>query len=937
MNFERKKVALALAQVLGIGGAMVVVGTPAQAQDIRVQVTGSSIKRVEAEGALPVDTITRDDIVRSGAQTTEQVLAGIAAMSSQGGTDLAGGVGTTTYGLSSVSLRGLGSQRTLVLVNGRRLAAFSGGGGASVNVNAIPLAAIERIEVLKDGASAIYGSDAVAGVVNFILTKNYSGLGVEVTAGTPTRSGGGQNTNVSAVGGVGDLEKDKFNLTITGSYLDSRQLFAKSRDFAKTGNVPPYFTAGATGQGNIEGAYVPGTGSAAAGTWKEGTRVAGFGTSPGSGYGNPLASPDTCSTISMFKNLTNSSKGAPFCTFDSATVVGLIPEVQSANFSGNFVWKLTNNIEFFADGLYADTTVTQRFQPSPVRRSFLTSDAQFQAQGVDPVLLIYPKNFYYNTAANYLKAQGFGSIVGQPLAITSRVFDFGPRTNMDISDQTRIVAGLRGDLWKQDWTLAYSYNESKVKGSVPDGYFSQVAYAKVVQASSNGTADDWNPWSLNQSAAFNAKLPAAKYTGATQNAKATTQGVDGNLTGDVWQLPAGPLQYAAGFQWRREDLVTNPSAALFSGDIAGLGGATPPINRSRDVGALYAEINIPIIKDLEVNGAVRADHYSDFGTTTNWKGNVRWQPVKQLLLRGSAGTGFRAPTLTDLWLPQTVGTSAQFTDPANPQNPNLQVPALSGGNPLLQPETSKQYSAGFVYAPIPSLSLGLDWWKIKLDQIITTPSAQEVVTRFRAGDPAYKNLVILDSSNNVDQVNTFLYNTAGANIQGYDVDVTWRDTFSFGNLYFNITGTYMQQYDQTSPGGVVSHKVGTLIEPDCGAPVLDAENGGVILRWKSVATLSWTQGPWTASIIQNWYNSYQTGCRQIDGVQNFTGNQQTYDLYFAYKGIKDLTLAVGARNVFDKNPPIFVPVSNQFQAGYDPSQYDPRARFVYFTAGYKFN
>lgn len=941
MKFERKQVALALAQVLGIGGAMVVVGTPAQAQDIRVNVTGSSIKRVEAEGALPIDTVTRDDIARSGAQTVEQLLSTLSSFSSQNAVSGAGGVGASTYGRSTVSLRGLGDSRSLILVNGKRMAPFpSAGGGAAVNVNSIPLAAIERVEVLKDGASAVYGSDAIAGVVNFILVKNYNGVEAEVTAGTPTRSGGGQSITTSAVGGWGDLNKDRFNLTISGSYVDEQQLFAKDRDFAKTGNVPPYLTSGATGQGNIEGAYTPGTGSAAAGTWKEGKPQPGFGTSPGAGYGNPLAATNQCGTINMFQNPRPTSKGAPYCTFDSAAFVGLIPEKQSANFTANLVWKLTDTMEFFGDGLFANTVVTQRFQPNPVRRSFLTTDDQFKQQGIDPALLLLPKNFYYKTAADYLTAKGFGSIVGQPLAITSRVFDFGERTSTDTNDAVRVVAGLRGEIWKQDWALAYTYNESKLNGTVPAGYFSQTAFAKVVQGSSNGTPDDWNPWSLNQSTAFKQKVLDSQYAGGTLAAKATTQVVDGNISGDVWQLPAGPLQYAAGFQFRRESYETTPSAALFTGDIAGLGGATAPVDRARDIKALYLEVNVPIIKDLEVNAAVRSDNYSDFGTTTNWKASARWQPIKSLLLRASAGTGFRAPTLTDLWLPQTVGASEQFTDPAFPNNPNIQVNNVSGGNPLLQPETSKQYSLGVVWAPIPSLSLGVDYWNIKLDQIITTPSAQEVVSQFRKGDPAYKNLVILTPDNQVDQISTFLYNTGSATVSGYDVEVNWKETFSFGNVFLNILGTYMNKYDQVSPGGDLSHKVGTMISGSClddsSAPVLDANGGGVILRWKSLSTLGWSQGPWSASIVQNWYNGYQAGCQQLASAPTYVPSQQIYDLYFAYTGVKNLKLAIGAKNIFDKNPPIYVPVSNQFQAGYDVSLYDPKSRFVYFTLGYKF-
>ena len=165
----------------------------AQQQLERVEITGTSIKRIDAETALPVTVITREEITRSGVTSTEQLVQSISAISAAGGINSSTGAGLSTYGQSSISMRGLGEDRTLVLVNGRRMAPFAGGNGGSINVNSIPLAAIERVEVLKDGASAVYGSDAMAGVVNFILTKDYQGFEIGATYGTPTHEGGGQS------------------------------------------------------------------------------------------------------------------------------------------------------------------------------------------------------------------------------------------------------------------------------------------------------------------------------------------------------------------------------------------------------------------------------------------------------------------------------------------------------------------------------------------------------------------------------------------------------------------------------------------------------------------------------------------------------------------------------------------------------------------------
>ena len=927
-----KKTKICAGVMLAFGGGLLVGVTSVHAQQTleRVEVTGSSIKRVDAETALPVTIVTREEIARSGVSSVEQLLQTISAVSTLGGISLSTGAGSSTYGRSEVSLRGLGSERTLVLVNGRRLAAFAGGGGASVNINAIPLAAIERVEVLKDGASSVYGSDAVGGVINFILTKDFQGIGLDATYGTPTQSGGGKNTRVGIVGGFGDLSKDRFNVTLAASIEKETELKAKNREFAKTGNVFPYIVAGATGQGNIEGGYTVGTGSAAAGTWVEGTRQPGFGNSPGAGYGNPLAATNNCGAVNMFLNPTPTAKGTPFCAFDSSAFVSLVPDRESTNLSGNFGFKISNSAELFGDALYSKNVVTQRIQTSPVRRSFLTGDAEFQRLGVDPALLIFPSNPNYQIAADFLNATGNGALVGQPLAITSRVQDFGPRTAEDTSEQTRLVAGVRGSLFGQDYEVAYSQNESKLSGSVIDGYFSQVAYAQIVQGS-----NDWNPWSLNQSAAFNAQLPAAKYVGPTLNAKSANKAIDGKITGDAFPMPGGQSQYAAGAQYREETYVNDPSPALESGDIAGLGGGVPKVNEKRKIGSVFGELNMPILKSLEANVSARFDKYSVVGDSSTYKGSLRWQPTKEFLVRGSAGTGFRAPTLEDLYEPQVIQTSAQFTDPAFPNNPNVQVNEVNGGNPNLKPETSKQTSIGIVFSPAQNFTASVDYWQANIDKILAIPSTQEIVTRFRAGDPAYAGLVVLNANGEVDLTRSVVANIGTAKLSGIDLDLALRVPTGNGRIDLGLNGTYMIKYDQTSPSGALSQKVGTIVDPN-GDPVIDADGGGVVLRWKHVLSMTYSTGPWAFTFAQNYRRGYQTGRRQIDGEQNFVPEESLFDAQIAFTGVKNLKLSLGVKNLFDSAPPLYVPVSNQFQAGYDVTQYDARGRFIYGTVSYKF-
>ena len=234
MSFQRKKVAAALACIVGVGGAMAVTGAFAQVQnpdvpsntrpearpDIRVEVTGSNIKRVEGEGALPVTVITRQEIEKSGATTPMELLQQISANNSLGAVSVANSVGATTLSAQTASLRGLGGGRTLVLLNGHRLEGFSGEiqGVQGVNLSSIPFAAIERVEILKDGASAIYGSDAIAGVINFITRTDYTGAEVTGYYGAPTRGHGGEQWQGTVSAGFGDLARDRWNVFLSGSY-----------------------------------------------------------------------------------------------------------------------------------------------------------------------------------------------------------------------------------------------------------------------------------------------------------------------------------------------------------------------------------------------------------------------------------------------------------------------------------------------------------------------------------------------------------------------------------------------------------------------------------------------------------------------------------------------------------------------------------------------
>ena len=904
----------------------------------RIEVTGSSIKRVDAETALPVTVVTRSDIEKSGVTSTEELLNQITSVSSAGGQVNAGQSGLSTYGQSAVSLRGLGSTKTLVLVNGRRLAVFAGLGDA-VNTNAIPLSAIERVEVLQDGASGVYGSDAIGGVINFILRKDYRGVELSATYGEPTRGGGAKGEKYSVVGGFGDYNKDRFAVTMSGVLEKEGNLLGKERDYAKSDTKLPFYAGGATETGRIEGVWRFPGGATLFDAGTNGRSAANpFGIS-GTGYGNPSAYRNDCASIGMVPRsglgfsagAPATTRTAPNCTFDTGPFVGLVPKREFHGATANIRFKLSENAEVYAEGLYGRNEFTNAIQPAPLRQAFYAGNPRFAGSGVDPILLIHPSNPNYKFAADYLNAIGLGAMVGQPLAVSQRTFLLGPRTSNDISTQDRVVVGSKGTIGNLDYDIGYMLNNSKTNGNVIDGFASIFELSKVL----NNPANQWNPWAPLgvQSPAITALVNGTKYKGPTITSKSTNDGVDAKVSGSAMQLGGGSLDVALGVQTRTEVYTLDPAAATLTGDVIGLGGAITPVNARRTVWAVFGEANLPITKQIEGTLAFREDNYSDFGKSTNWKASGRFQPVSAFLLRGSIGTGFRAPTLPNLYTPQQINTTEQFVDPKFPGNGQIQVTSLAGGNPLLKPEKSDQFGFGVVFSPIKSVTASVDFYNIEIKGLIAAPSAQEIASGYRRGSPGYAALVEVNGADEITLIRQLNANVNSLKTQGIDIDLRWRENVAGGRVDIGLNGTYVSKYDLINTSGELEKSVGTIVRPD-GAPLV-ASATGVILKWKHNLSMGYTAGPFNATLTQRYYKGYEDG-NDLNGNRHFVPGQSLYDLVASYSGIKNLKLSLGARNLFDKDPPLFINNGSQFQSGYDVYQYDPRGRFVYGTVTYKF-
>ncbi|MBP6108993.1 MAG: TonB-dependent receptor, partial [Rhodocyclaceae bacterium] len=898
----------------------------------RVEVTGSSIKQSLEQQALPVQIITREDIAKTGAVNIEGLMLSLPSVSAAGGVVKGMGAGNSTYGRSSVSLRGLGDQRTLILVDGRRLAPF-GTNSAAVDVNAIPVESIERIDVLTDGASSIYGSDAMAGVINFVTRKDFQGIEASYTSGSPTRDGGGKSDKASVMMGYGSLAKDKFNVMLSVGFESQGDLKASSRDYAKSGNVPPYYTNGATGGGNIEGVWStvlvdPATGLSDTRAANAGGAGNPFGVRAAF-YGNPNADLNACAADDHFlvPGPAAPSTSAGRCFYDSAAAVRLIPKTEKQNVTASARFRLDADNELYTQFARVHNVTQQVFQPSPVRTSFLATDSAFLGSGVSPALLIRPTNPNYPTA--WLNAHGLGAMVGQVLAVTQRAFVAGERSTRDQSTQNRFVVGLKGIYKGWDYDTAVSRDQSLVGGNVIDGYFSQLALARAL----NVTTNNWNPWSPGgvQPANVAAAVAAAQYIGPTIGGKFTTSAWDGRVSNVIGNLAGGEIAISVGGEVRNQRFEISAPPILATGDIAGLGGATLPVEKSRTISSVFSEVNLPILKNLEANVSLRGDRYGDLqkdGSPITGKVSLRYAPVDMMSIRSSYGTGFRAPSLSELYTPETLGSSEQYTDPV--AGPQYQANAKFGGNANLVPEKSKQWSIGMIATPIKTVKLNLDYFAIEIDKYVTASTALALVNQANGVNNQYVTFNPDGSANTVDerQINAGL-----AKFAGFDIGATWSDKFSFGKLTVDYNATRMTKASLKSPDGT-ENAIGTQVDA-AGAALKLVSLGGTIHKYRHKLSLDWTNGPFGATLTQNYTDGYEDG-PDLNANRHFVPSYSIYDLQARYSYSKDLNFSVGAKNLLDKDPPVYINTVNYFAYGFDPAQYDPLGRFVYAKVTYKF-
>ena len=894
-----------------------------------IVVTGSSIKTINGETALPVQILKKDDIDRTGATTVEELFRNISAASSSGATTAAQATGFQTGGLSTLSLRGLGSARTLILINGQRSAVYGGGSagpaGSSVDISSIPLALVERVEVLKDGASAIYGSDAIAGVVNFIMREDYQGLEVQAYDGNPTKGGtAGNSANLSVYGGLGDLKTDRFNIAGGINVEQDKTILGASRAFA-TRYSPIYgndVTSGFAFPANV--AVFPANAAPL-----------------GKGTQNPFAG--NCAPSLNDVNFPTQ------CRFDNSPYDSLQPDTKkgTANFSAHYA--VTDSSQVYATGSYSHVQQLTQVQPVPLSYqnpllpsnpyvAFLanllaTEYPNYHNPAISPTagaFLLPPTSPYYPTA--FATAAG---INGDPLNLIYRDFANGPRLEEDTSDSARFVAGYKGSVGTWDYDGGFLYSEVKVKEDLKSGF---ALYSKIMPLLDGGTINPFGP-TTDPSAIAAAK--ADEFTGIDFKTKTSITSFSGKATGELYTLPAGPLSAAVGTEIRRETYDFNPAAAIATGDVTGEGGNQLPESAARNVESAYVEFNAQLLSSLQADAAVRYDNYQRVGSTINPKFSLRFQPIHALLMRASAGTGFRAPSLTDLYAAQATSVTANGTrDPilcptfsANNPNCSFQFSTITGGNPNLTPEKSKSVTFGISVEPVSNLTMDFDsFWIFLRNQIVPGGLSYAFILQNAATATQYANLINRDPVTgqiiSISQTNANLFKS---NVSGLDSDVRYRfDVTDTDRLTLLANSTYFYRYVSQNPDG------SWTADLDKGLTSV----GGVISRFRGSSTLEFEHNSlFRMSMTGNFQKRYHDSAGNITGETRYVSAYETLDAQASYIGLPHFTFTLGGINILNKNPPYanYAASANNFIGGYDVSYGDPRGSFIYGKVVYSFH
>lgn len=915
-NKLRDAVVLALiASAAGTGSAVAQEATGTTNLD-RISVTGSRIRQVDVETAQPVLTISRADIQNQGFSSVGDILQNISAAGSPNFSRASPLTSNQEAGGQYIDLRNLGAQRTLVLVNGKRLGISPDG---YQDISIIPTSMVERIDVLKDGASSIYGSDAMAGVINIITRKNFDGLEANVYKGQYSQGDGEKETYDFVMGFSGD----RGSLTVGAEYHKEEGVWAKDRPFTAD-TYPDWDPAASLTTVGQWGNWRVGN----AGNWQAPNRG---GTALGPGQFHSQTSADTSRSSDQMHLLTPLERRSLFV-------------------SGNY--DITDNVRFTTDLSYTKRESQRQIAGYPLQSSAygipMSADSYFNPTG--------------GVADVNWRRRGWEV----------------PRTTDSTLTTWRFAAALEGSFEIGDrffsWDVGSLYNENDSL-LINNGNFYIPAVADAVGPSFQNAAGQivcgtpgneiagcvpWNPFAGFGTGAVANSLDdpnVRNYLFREEHAtgKTSTHNYFANLSGTIVPLPAGDLGFAVGYEYRKESGAFNPDAIAQSGDSTNL--ASGPTKGSYALDEFYLELNIPILadlafaKELTLDLATRYSDFTSFGDTTNNKFGLKWRPIDDLLVRATYAEGFRAPTIGDLYGGTSQTFPTNFVDPCDSVYGDVRgsarcvqdvgqgyrqlqqgfvpttgraaqspVPFNSGSNPNLTPETSESKTVGFVYSPsyVTGLSVGVDWWSIRIDNTIVTDSPNLIMEdcyvrliesrcSMFTRDPANGNIV--------GTLNYGNRNAGYTETEGFDFDISYSRDTDFGRFSAKSSTTYVGKYEEKST--------------DDADAVPSQNNGfGAYFRVRSNLGLGWSMNDLSVNWNLRYYSGTKESCRfttrctlpnysapdtlGVISPQTELGAVTFHDVQVSYATPWNATVAVGANNVFNKVGPMMTsqPSSN---------------------------
>ena len=870
----------------------------------RVEVTGSSIKRLATENALPLTTIRAEDLVARGLTTMSEVATSMTMGSTN---EPVGGGGGGTM----INMRGLNTNRTLVLLNGRRLP-NEAIGDSSINVDVVPMSAIERVEVLRDGASSIYGTDAIAGVVNFITKRTINQTTVSASAVQPQRDGGGEQRRFSIVGGKGDLDKDGWNVFAALDTQKRSSLMQKDRPnisdpamIVQLGGTA--FSSNTSGSSSSPANYT--VYSAGKATTTTGNPY--FATGCASNYDALTTIPSTKAT----------GAGSKTCILDPGLYPQLLPESAQTTL-------FTKGSLRHGDGklLTAELLLSQSYIDAinPPQVFGTQTDYDKYNPGVRKPLFIRKNSKWYPGGSGGVPA--VAGVTNQDLSLTWSLDELGAAVTDDRQKTTRLVIADEGEIAGWDYRVGFNAAMSKRDVSWESGYVRTPGLYKGVE---DGIL---NPFG-KQDAAGQAYLDSLKVDGITyRSATVKYYGPDFNVSRSLRDLPGGALAIAVGGDLHRETYEDNndPISNEVVYKVSGTPNTYP--RGSRNIAGLYLELDAPITKELDLTAAVRADRFSDFGSTINPKLSVRWQPHRAVMLRGTASTGFRAPTLPELYGTARTRTpsTAKWDDPllcpsATPSLPgtgtvtrdpryaalnldptrvcNTNLTTLTGANPDLQPEKARTVTAGIVLEPVKNMMVSFDVWDIDMKGTIAQISEETVF-----GNVAkYNDLFVRNADGTLDYIVKTRLNMGGLRTRGIDTSMSYVwPTANWGKFGASLDGTYVNKYaGQNEAGGEYVDSVGKA-----GALATGATSANTyVFRWRHNLRLSWSSARAGVQLTQSYASNYEDTnalATQKPGQPFFNEIKPyiIYNLTTNYSFNEHLKLTLGVNNVLDTEPPL---------------------------------